>query len=85
MAFKGNAFPDAAAKQAAKSPQVTNMLSKEESEERAPTTDDIAALQEAPKAKEKGKWRRAECHYDANSKLWLSAGRKGVVPWELLP
>ena len=52
MVSKGNAFADLAAKQAAKLQQIANMLVKEKNEERAPTTDDIAALQEATEVKE---------------------------------
>ena len=68
MVSKGNAFTDSAAKQAAKSQQIANMLVKEKNEEQ----DNIAALQEAAEESEKAKWEKIGCCYNAETKLWVS-------------
>ena len=53
----------------------TNMLWKEESEEWAPTTDDIAALQETTEASKKARWTETGCCYNAEIQLWFSERR----------
>ena len=72
MVSKGNAFADTAAKQAPKSQQIANMFAKEKNEERAPTTDDIAVLQEATEASARAKWEKTGCRYKVETKLWVS-------------
>ena len=85
MVSKGNAFAESAEKQAAKSQQIANMLFKEKNEEKAPTIDDIAALQEAAEAIEKAKWEKIGCCYNTETKLWVSKEGKVVAPKTLLP
>ena len=85
MVSKGNAFADLAAKQAAKSQQIANMLTKEKNEEWALTTHDIAALQEETEASERAKCEKTDYCYNAETKLWFSKEGKVVAPKALLP
>ena len=72
MVSKENVFTDLAAKQGAKLQQTVNMLAIDKYEERAPTTDDIAALQEATEASERAKLEKTGCSYNMETKLWVA-------------
>ena len=50
-----------------------------------PTTDDIAALQEATEASKRAKWEKTGCCYNTETKLWVSKDGKVVASKALLP
>ena len=67
MVSKGNASADFAAKQATKT-RNDKLPVKEKNEEKAPTIDNIAALQEAVEASEKAKWEKIDCCFLCRNK-----------------
>ena len=50
-----------------------------------PTTDDIAALQEATEASKRAKWEKTGCCYNTETKLWVSKDGEVVASKVLLP